>query len=121
MERIVVLGGGESGCGSAVLARVKGLDVFLSDAGQIAPKYKALLEQWKVPYEEGGHTPERILSADRVVKSPGIPEKAPMVKAIREKGHSGDFGDRICRGVYRCENDLHHGQQRKNHDHDPDL
>lgn len=86
MERIVVLGGGESGCGSAVLARVKGLDVFLSDAGTLAPKYRALLDQWEVPYEEGGHTPEKVLLADRVVKSPGIPDKAPMVKAVREKG-----------------------------------
>ncbi len=86
MERIVVLGGGESGCGSAVLARAKGMDVFLSDAGTLAPKYKALLERWNVPYEEGGHTAEKILSADRVVKSPGIPDKAPMVKAVREKG-----------------------------------
>ncbi|MDD3108055.1 MAG: UDP-N-acetylmuramoyl-L-alanine--D-glutamate ligase [Alistipes sp.] len=83
MERIVVLGGGESGCGAAVLAKVKGLEVFLSDQGEIAPKYKAWLEQWKIEYEEGGHTAARILSADRVVKSPGIPEKAPMVKALR--------------------------------------
>lgn len=86
MERIVVLGGGESGCGSAVLARVKGLDVFLSDAGIIAPNYKALLEKWEIPYEEGGHTPERLLSAERAVKSPGIPDKAPMVAALRGKG-----------------------------------
>ena len=80
------MGGGESGCGSAVLAKVKGCDVFLSDKGQIAPKYKALLEKWDIPYEEGQHTPELILTADTVVKSPGIPEKAPMVRALREKG-----------------------------------
>ena len=54
MPKIVVLGGGESGCGAAVLARVKGFDVFLSDMGVIAPKYKALLAEWNVPYEEGG-------------------------------------------------------------------
>ena len=56
MSRIVVLGGGESGCGSAVLAQVKGFDVFLSDRGAIAPKYKALLEEWRVSYEEGHHS-----------------------------------------------------------------
>ena len=86
MERIVVLGGGESGCGSAVLARVKGFDVFLSDRGSIAPKYKSLLEQWNIPYEEGTHTEEKILAADRIVKSPGIPDKAPMVQAAVKKG-----------------------------------
>ena len=86
MERIVVLGGGESGCGSAVLARVKGFDVFLSDRGSIAPKYKSLLEQWNIPYEEGTHTEEKILSADRIVKSPGIPDKAPMVQAAVKRG-----------------------------------
>ena len=86
MQRIVVLGGGESGCGAAVLARRKGFDVFLSDMGVIAAKYKKLLRQWDIPYEEGLHTPEKILNADRVVKSPGIPDKAPMVRALREKG-----------------------------------
>ena len=86
MSRIVVLGGGESGCGSAVLARAEGFDVFLSDMGVIATKYKKLLRRWDIPYEEGQHTPEKILNADRVVKSPGIPDKAPMVRALREKG-----------------------------------
>ena len=86
MARIVVLGGGESGCGSAVLARVKGFDVFLSDMGRIAPKYRELLKKWDIPFEEGQHTAGKILSADKVVKSPGIPDKAPMVKAIRERG-----------------------------------
>ena len=86
MQRIVVLGGGESGCGAAVLAQRKGFDVFLSDMGVIAAKYKKLLRQWDIPYEEGLHTPEKILDADRVVKSPGIPDKAPMVRALREKG-----------------------------------
>lgn len=86
MARIVVLGGGESGCGSAVLARVKGFDVFLSDMGVISPKYKSLLARWDIPYEEGQHSAERILAADKVVKSPGIPDKAPIVKAVREKG-----------------------------------
>lgn len=86
MSRIVVLGGGESGYGSAVLARVCGFDVFLSDKGTIAPKYKTELERWGVPYEEGGHTESLILSANEVVKSPGIPDKAQMVCKIREAG-----------------------------------
>jgi UDP-N-acetylmuramoylalanine--D-glutamate ligase len=86
MQRIVVLGGGESGYGSAVLAQVKGFEVFLSDFGQIPQVYKAKLEEWKIPFEEGGHTAERILNADLVIKSPGIPETAPMVRAVRERG-----------------------------------
>jgi len=85
-KRIVVLGGGESGYGSAVLARVKGFDVFLSDFGQIPLAYKEKLEKWEIPFEEGKHTPELILNADLVIKSPGIPDKVPMVQAIRERG-----------------------------------
>ncbi len=86
MSRIVVLGGGESGSGAAVLAKVKGFDVFLSDKGKIAPKYKALLEKWDIPYEEGQHTEEKILSADEIIKSPGIPSTAPMVRKAADKG-----------------------------------
>lgn len=86
MKKIVVLGGGISGYGSAILAKKKGFDVFLSDKGKIADRYKAALDQWEVPYEEGQHTEERILAADEVVKSPGIPEKAPMVCKLREAG-----------------------------------
>ena len=86
MKRVVVLGGGESGYGSAILAKVKGFDVFLSDKGRIADRYKAQLELWEIPYEEGTHTEALILNADEVVKSPGIPEKAPMVKALHEAG-----------------------------------
>lgn len=85
-KRIVILGGGESGTGSAVLARLKGFDVFLSDAGPLSDKYRALLEKYGIAYEEGGHTPDRILNADEVVKSPGIPEKAEVVKKVRAKG-----------------------------------
>ncbi|MBR4802245.1 MAG: UDP-N-acetylmuramoyl-L-alanine--D-glutamate ligase [Bacteroidales bacterium] len=83
-KRIVVLGGGESGVGSAVLAKVKGFDVFLSDAGTIKPQYKQTLSKFQIEYEEGGHTEEKILCADEVVKSPGIPEENPMVQSIRE-------------------------------------
>lgn len=84
MRRLVVLGAGESGYGSAILAKKEGFNVFVSDAGQIAPKYKTKLEEWKIPYEEGKHTIEKILLAEEVVKSPGIPDKAPIVQAIRE-------------------------------------
>ncbi|MDY3979812.1 MAG: UDP-N-acetylmuramoyl-L-alanine--D-glutamate ligase [Tidjanibacter sp.] len=83
-KKIVILGGGESGFGSAVLAKSKGFEVFLSDNGAIAPEYVAKLEQWQIPYEQGGHTEEAILSAGLVIKSPGIPEKAPIVKLLHE-------------------------------------
>ena len=85
-KRIVVLGGGISGYGTAILAKKEGHDVFLSDAGAISPLYRSRLEQWSVEFEEGGHTVEKILNAAEVVKSPGIPDKAPIVVAIREKG-----------------------------------
>ena len=86
MSRIVILGGGESGVGSAVLAKVKGFDVFLSDMGKISDEYAAMLEKWEIPFEQGCHTEELILNADEVIKSPGIPSTAPMVKKIEEKG-----------------------------------
>ena len=85
MARIVVLGGAESGVGAAVLAKVKGFDVFLSDNGQIKEEYLATLRQWDIPFEQGGHTPELVLNADEVVKSPGIPGTAPMVRGRREQ------------------------------------
>ncbi|MCI9053940.1 MAG: UDP-N-acetylmuramoyl-L-alanine--D-glutamate ligase [Muribaculaceae bacterium] len=84
-NRLVVLGGGESGVGAAILAKDKGMDVFLSDFGTIAPKYLATLEKEDIPHEHGQHTMERILAADEVVKSPGIPDTAPVIKALREK------------------------------------
>ena len=86
MSRIVVLGGGESGVGSAVLAKVKGFDVFLSDMGKISEEYVAMLEKWEIPFEQGGHTEELILNADEVIKSPGIPLTAPMVQKIEDRG-----------------------------------
>ncbi len=85
-KRIVVLGGGISGFGSAILAKKMGFDTFLSDMGAVAPRYKELLEEWEVAFEDGGHTEELILSADEVIKSPGIPEKAPIIKKLRELG-----------------------------------
>ena len=85
-KRIVVLGGGISGYGSAILAKKQGLEVFLSDAGTISDLYRSRLEQWGVEYEQGGHTMAKILNATEVIKSPGIPDKAPVVVALREKG-----------------------------------
>ena len=85
-RKIVVLGGGISGYGSAILAKKKGFDTFLTDMGKIAPKFKERLDEWGVEYEEGGHTEERILDANEVIKSPGIPDTAPIVVKIRERG-----------------------------------
>lgn len=86
MSRIVVLGGGESGVGSAVLAKVKGFDVFLSDMGNISEEYRSILQEWSIPFEQGKHSEDLILNADEVIKSPGIPSTAPMVRKISEKG-----------------------------------
>ena len=86
MARVVVLGGAESGVGAAVLAKVKGFDVFLSDKGQIKDSYVETLKKWDIPFEQGQHTEELILSADEVVNSPGIPGTVPMVQKIRDKG-----------------------------------
>lgn len=82
MSRTVILGGAESGVGAAVLAKVKGFDVFLSDNGKIKPEYKETLDKWGIDYEEGGHTEEKILSADEVIKSPGIPSSVPIIKKL---------------------------------------
>ena len=86
MDRIVVLGGGESGTGAAVLAKVKGFEVFLSDMARIGETHKAMLDQYGIEYEEGGHTPEKILNASCIIKSPGIPETAPLVKEAYSRG-----------------------------------
>jgi UDP-N-acetylmuramoylalanine--D-glutamate ligase len=85
-KRIIILGGGESGVGAAILAKKNGYDVFVSDAGVIGEKYKADLDAFDIAYEAGGHTESKILNADEVMKSPGIPEKVALVKAIRSKG-----------------------------------
>ena len=86
MSRIVVLGGAERGVGAAVLAKVKGHEVFLSDKGKIKDEYVETLKKWDIPYEEGRHTEELILNADEVVKSPGIPGTVPMVQKLRAQG-----------------------------------
>jgi UDP-N-acetylmuramoylalanine--D-glutamate ligase len=85
-NRIVILGAAESGVGAAVLAQKHGFDVFVSDMGKIKPKYKEILDLYKIPFEEGKHTDELILNAFEVIKSPGIPDKAPMIKALKGKG-----------------------------------
>lgn len=85
-KRLVVLGAGESGVGAAILAQAKGYETFVSDMGEIKPHYAALLEQHAIPYEGGKHTPALILNAVEVVKSPGIPDSVPMVKALIEQG-----------------------------------
>ena len=86
MKRIVVLGAGESGTGAAILAKTKGMDVFVSDMGAISPVYQALLDQHQIVWESGKHTPEFILNADEVIKSPGIPLTAPLVKQLIAQG-----------------------------------
>ena len=85
-EKLVVLGGGESGAGAAVLGKVKGMDVILSDMGKIPEKYRRMLQDEDIRFEEGGHTESLLLDADIVVKSPGIPPTAPLVKKFMEKG-----------------------------------
>lgn len=86
MNRIVVLGGGESGAGAAVLAKKQGFDVFVSDISEIKPVYKTLLDKYAIKWEEKQHTEALILNADEVVKSPGIPDKAPLIKKLRALG-----------------------------------
>ncbi len=83
---IVVLGAGESGNGAAILAKRKGLPVFVSDNGTIKEGYRKELETEGIAFEEGGHDTERIMAADLIIKSPGIPEKAPLIKALRAAG-----------------------------------
>ena len=85
-KKMVVLGAAESGVGAAVLALKKGFEVFVSDAGKIKPRYVEMLDRYGVAWEDGGHTEAKVMAADEVVKSPGIPEDAPMVVKAREAG-----------------------------------
>lgn len=85
-NRLVILGAGESGAGAAYLAQQQGYDVFVSDFGTIADQYKKQLQDWNIRFEENQHTEAEILNATEVVKSPGIPEKAPIIKKLKEKG-----------------------------------
>ncbi|MEP6465359.1 MAG: Mur ligase family protein, partial [Parafilimonas sp.] len=84
-NKLIILGAGESGVGAALLGKQQGYEVFVSDAGIISPKYKSELSEHNIEFEEGGHTAEKIFTATEIVKSPGIPEKNEMIKAIRAK------------------------------------
>ena len=101
-KKIVILGAGESGVGTAVLALQKGYEVFVSDFGTIAEKYEAMLLEYNITYEQKQHSEEKILEADIVMKSPGIPEKAEIVKKIRAKGikivSEIEFAYSFCKG-----------------------
>lgn len=85
MKKIAILGAGESGVGAAILAKDKGMEVWLSDAKEIAEKYKKILIQENIPFEENGHTIEKFFEAEVIIKSPGIPEKAEIIKDLRKK------------------------------------
>lgn len=85
-KRMVILGAGESGAGASVLAKAKGFDVFVSDHGSILPKYKQIMDERGILWEESGHTESAILDADEIIKSPGIPDEAPIVRKAIEKG-----------------------------------
>ncbi|MCK4638609.1 MAG: UDP-N-acetylmuramoyl-L-alanine--D-glutamate ligase, partial [Bacteroidales bacterium] len=84
-NKIVILGAGESGVGAAVLAKVKGFDVFVSDKGKIEKKYKNVLSQYDIEFEEGKHSEKLILQAEEVIKSPGIPDNVPVIKSLVQK------------------------------------
>ena len=117
MKRIVILGAGESGAGAAVLAKKQGFDVFVSDMSAIKDKYKKMLDSHGISWEEGRHTEAEILNADEIIKSPGIPCDAPMVRKCAEKGIPHNQRDRVRRPLHRLEDDLHHRQQRQDYDH----
>lgn len=86
MKRLVILGGGESGTGTAILGKQQGFEVFVSDSGEILKKYKEVLLNNGIPFEEKNHTESKILNADVVMKSPGIPESVPLISKLKEKG-----------------------------------
>jgi UDP-N-acetylmuramoylalanine--D-glutamate ligase len=106
MKKIVILGAGESGAGSAILAKKKDFDVFVSDNGQIKQKYREILDANKIRWEEGRHTMEEILSADEVIKSPGIHEDSPIVTTLREHNipviSEIEFAGRYATGLKIC-------------------
>ncbi len=105
-KKIVILGAGESGTGSAVLALRKGFNVFVSDMGSVKEKYRKVLEEHKIEWEEGRHTGEIVLSADEVIKSPGIREDAPIITMLRNKGipviSEIEFAGRYAEGKKIC-------------------
>jgi UDP-N-acetylmuramoylalanine--D-glutamate ligase len=105
-KKIVILGAGESGAGSAVLAQKNGFDVFVSDNGPIKDKYKEILDRHKIKWEESNHDESIILNAGEVIKSPGIPENNPLIIKIRDKGipviSEIEFAGRYCKGIKIC-------------------
>jgi UDP-N-acetylmuramoylalanine--D-glutamate ligase len=106
MKKIVILGAGESGAGSAILAQKKGFDVFVSDKGEMKQKYREMLDKNNIKWEEGKHTEEEILKADEVIKSPGVKEDVPVVVKLREKGipviSEIEFAGRYATGKKIC-------------------
>ena len=106
MKRLVILGSGESGTGAAILAKQKGYDVLVSDAGLIPEKYKEELNEYGIAYEEKQHTEALILNADEIIKSPGIPEKNELIKKIRSKGihiiSEIEFASRYTNAIKIC-------------------
>ena len=106
MTRIVVLGAAESGAGAAVLAKKQGFDVFVSDMSAIKDKYKEMLDSHGIEWEEGHHTEEKILNADEIIKSPGIPSDAPIMIRVAEKGihviSEIEFAGRYTRSKMIC-------------------
>jgi UDP-N-acetylmuramoylalanine--D-glutamate ligase len=106
MKKIVILGAGESGAGSAVLAQRKGFDVFVSDKGEIKQKYREILDKNKIRWEEGKHTEDEIFKADEVIKSPGVREDVPIVVQLHEKGipviSEIEFAGRYATGIKIC-------------------
>ena len=106
MSRIVILGAGESGAGAAVLAKKEGFDVFVSDMSKIADKYKKLMDDHQIAWEEGQHTEEKILNADEIIKSPGIPDTAPMIQKVKKQGihiiSEIEFAGRYTRSKMVC-------------------
>jgi UDP-N-acetylmuramoylalanine--D-glutamate ligase len=106
MKKIVILGAGESGAGAAILAQKQGFEVFVSDMGQIKENYIELLNKNNIPWEEGKHSEEIVLSAAEVIKSPGIKEDAPIILKVRQKGipviSEIEFAGRYCTGIKIC-------------------
>ena len=106
MKRIVILGAGESGTGAAVLAKKEGFDVFVSDMSKIAPNYKQMLDERGIAWEEGRHTETLILNAAEIIKSPGIPDTAPMIRKVKAAGipiiSEIEFAGRYTRSKMIC-------------------
>jgi UDP-N-acetylmuramoylalanine--D-glutamate ligase len=86
LQKLIILGAGESGVGAAILGKAKGYDVFVSDAAVIKPSFQEELQAAQIDFESGQHSMPRILAADLIIKSPGIPEKTALMQAIREQG-----------------------------------